>query len=225
MASDVKSSDAQKLEEARESLKQVLVQEVIGALKKNQIEAFYAPNREEAFKMVMDRIPPGSKVGYGGSLTLEELGIKSALKQGNYRFVDRERPGVSPEELFELRRQCLLSDVFLSSANAITRDGKLVNIDAFGNRVAALAFGPSKVIVVAGVNKVVDDLDRALDRIRNYVTPLHTRRRGWKVPCAQTGSCADCRSPERICGFVSVMEFQRDKGRVTVILVGEPLGL
>jgi len=225
MASEVKSSDLKNLEEAREGLKQVLVQEVIGALKKNQMEAFYAPNREEAVKMVMDRIPPGSKVGYGGSLTLEELGIKGILKQGNYRFVDRERPGVSAEETFELRRQCLLSDVFLSSSNAITRDGKLVNIDAFGNRVAALAFGPSKVIVVAGINKVVEDLDQAFNRIKNYVTPLHTRRRGWKVPCAQTGSCADCRSPERICGFVSIVEFQRDKGRITVILVGEPLGL
>ena len=121
MVSEVKDSDLKNLAEAREALKQVLVQEVIGALKKNQIEAFYAPNREEAFKMVMDRIPPGSKVGTGGSLTLEELGLKSALKQGNYHFIDRERPGASAQETFELRRECLLSDVFLCSANAVTR--------------------------------------------------------------------------------------------------------
>ena len=225
MASEVKDSDLKNLAEAREALKQVLVKEVIESLKKNQIEAFYVPNREEAFKMVMDRIPPGSKVGTGGSLTLEELGLKTALKQGNYHFIDRERPGASAQETFELRRQCLLSDVFLCSANAITRDGKLVNIDAFGNRVAALAFGPSKVIVIAGINKVVDDFDGTLNRIKNYVTPIHTRRRGWKTPYAQTGSCVDCRTPDRICGFVSVVEYQRDKGRITVILVGEPLGI
>ncbi len=225
MTSEVKDSDLKNLAEAREALKQVLVQEVIGNLKKNQIEAFYAPSREEAFTMVMDGIPPGSKVGTGGSLTLEELGLKSALKQGNYHFIDRERPGVSAQETFELRRQCLLSDVFLCSANAITRDGKLVNIDAFGNRVAALAFGPSKVIVVAGVNKVVDDLDGALKRIKNYVTPVHARRRNFPVPCAKAGVCVDCRVTQRLCNVVSIIEHQQKKDRITVIICGEELGI
>jgi len=219
------TSDMAILRKAREELQQVLVQQVLQSLQKNQFEAFYVPNRGEALKKVLDLIPPGSKVGYGGSLTLDELGIKEILKKGNYRFIDRPLSGISPEESFQLRREGLLSDVFLCSANSITRDGKLVNIDGIGNRVAALTFGPKKVIVVAGLNKIVDDVEEGLKRIRNQVTPLHARRRGWKVPCAQTGCCVDCRAPDRICGTVAITEYQREKGRTTVILVGESLGI
>ena len=213
------------LQKAREELQQILVQEVLQSLKKNQFDAMYVSNRQEALREILARIPAGSKVGYGGSLTLDELGIKEVLKKGDYHFIDRDRPGASAEETLALRRESLLADVFLCSTNALTRDGKMVNIDAFGNRVAALTFGPKKVIVVAGINKVVEDVDQALKRIRNHVTPLHTRRRGWKVPCAATGSCSDCRSPERICGTVTISEFQRHKGRTTIILVGEALGI
>jgi len=214
-----------RLEEARSALKDVLVQEVMRSLKKNQMEALYASNRQEAVKEILALIPEASIVGYGGSLTLDELGIKEALKTGNYRYIDRGRPGISSEEMFALRRQSLLADVFLCSTNALTRDGKLVNIDGVGNRLAALTFGPKKVIVVVGINKIVDDVDEGLKRIRNHVAPLHARRRGWKVPCAQTGTCVDCRSPDRICSIVSVVELQREKGRLTVVLVGQPLGL
>ncbi|MBI5969220.1 MAG: lactate utilization protein [Deltaproteobacteria bacterium] len=213
------------LKKARQELQQINVEQVLQSLRKNQIDALYVANRQEAVKEILALIPEGSTVGYGGSLTLDELGIKEVLQKGNYKYIDRGRPGISPEEMFTLRRECLLADVFLCSTNALTRDGKLVNIDGVGNRLAALTFGPKKVIVVAGLNKIVDDVEKGLTRIRSHVAPLHARRRGWKVPCAQTGTCMDCRSPDRICNILSVVEFQREKGRLTVVLVGQSLGL
>jgi len=219
------NSDMAILQKAREELQQVLVQEVLQSLIKNRFEALYVSSREEAREKILAMIPTGASVGYGGSLTLEELGIKDVLKKGNYQFIDRGRSETSAEELFKLRRESLLSDVFLCSTNALTKDGKLVNIDGIGNRLAALTFGPKKVIVVAGLNKVVADVEEGLKRIRNSVAPLHARRRGWMVPCANTGYCMDCRSADRICGTITITEFQREKGRLTVILVGESLGL
>lgn len=219
------NSDLAILQKAREELQQVLVQEVLQSLVKNRFEALYVSSREEAREKILAMIPTGASVGYGGSLTLDELGIKDVLKKGNYQFIDRGRSETSAEELFKLRRESLLSDVFLCSTNALTKDGKLVNIDGIGNRLAALTFGPKKVIVVAGLNKVVDDVEEGLKRIRNSVAPLHARRRGWKVPCANTGYCMDCRSADRICGTIAITEFQREKGRLTVMLVGESLGL
>ncbi len=219
------NSDMAILQKAREELQQVLVQEVLQSLIKNRFEALYASSREEARKKILAMIPTGASVGYGGSLTLDELGIKDGLEKGNYQFIDRGRSETSAEEVFKLRRESLLSDVFLCSTNALTKDGKLVNIDGIGNRLAALTFGPKKVIVVAGLNKVVADVEEGLKRIRNSVAPLHARRRGWKVPCANTGYCMDCRSADRICGTITITEFQREKGRLTVILVGESLGL
>ena len=214
-----------KFNEAKKAFQEIQVQEVITALRKRQMEGAFVPNKEEALKTVLSLIPEGSKVGYGGSLTLDELGIKEALKKGNYQLVDRGRPGASEAEMFALRRESLLTDVFLCSTNALTRDGKMVNIDGSGNRLAALTFGPKKVIVVAGINKIVDDVERGLERVRNYAAPLHARRRGWDLPCAKTGRCVDCRSPRRICCTVTVTEYQREKDRVTVILVGETLGI
>lgn len=219
------NSDMAILQKAREELQQVLVQEVLQSLIKNRFEALYVSSREEAREKILAMIPTGASVGYGGSLTLDELGIKDVLKKGNYQFIDRGRSETSAEELFKLRRESLLSDVFLCSTNALTKDGKLVNIDGIGNRLAALTFGPKKVIVVAGLNKVVADVEEGLKRIRNSVAPLHARRRGWKVPCANTGYCMDCRSADRICGTITITEFQREKSRLTVILVGESLGL
>lgn len=214
-----------KFNEAKKAFQEIHVQEVITALKKRHMEASFVPNKEEALKTVLSLIPEGSKVGYGGSLTLDELGIKEVLKKGNYQLIDRGRPGTSEAELFLLRRESLLTDVFLCSTNALTRDGKMVNIDGSGNRLAALTFGPKKVIVVVGVNKIVENVERGLERVRNYAAPLHARRRGWDLPCAKTGSCVDCRSPRRICCTVTVTEYQRVKGRITLILVGETLGI
>ena len=216
---------SQRLKEAKEALQRLCVQEVLSALRKNQMEAIFVPDREKALEIVLSLIPEGAKVGYGGSWTLDELGVKPVLKEGNYCLINRDRPGITDAEIFLLQRESLLADVFLCSTNALTRDGKLVNIDSIGNRLAALAFGPKKVIIIAGINKIVKDLDHGVERIRNYVAPIHAYRRGWNVPCAKTGVCADCHSLERICSTVTITEFQKEKDRISVILVGEPLGI
>jgi L-lactate utilization protein LutB len=212
-------------EEARQIQQELIVEEVIRGLKRNQIEGRYVRTRQEAAQVVLSMIPAEAKVGFGGSLTLDELGIKDTLRKGDFHFIDRNIAGLTPEQMFGLRRETLLCDIFLCSANAITRDGKLVNIDGIGNRLAALTFGPRKVIVVAGVNKIVKDLERALERVRDSAAPLNARRLAAKTPCVRTGTCSDCHSPGRICCITTIIEFQDDKDRMTVILVGEDLGL
>jgi L-lactate utilization protein LutB len=211
--------------EIKEWYKETLAQKVIDALEKNNMTAFYVKTGEEARERVLSMIPVGSKVGYGGSLSLDQIGVKDALRAGNYHLIDRHEPQLSPEEKYDLRKESLLADVFLMSSNAVTMDGKLVNIDGIGNRVAALIFGPSKVIVVAGINKIVPDTEAARQRIKNYVAPIHARRLGLPLPCAEKGKCLDCRSPLRFCNAVVTIEHQYQKDRITVLIVGEDLGL
>ena len=214
-----------KVAEAREWYSETLVAKVVESLEKNNITGFYVKTREEALKKVLDLIPEGSTVGFGGSLTLDQIGIKDRLVEGNYNFIDRRQPGLSADQLSKMQKESLLADVFLSSTNAITMDGKLVNVDGVGNRVAALIFGPTKVIIVAGANKIVPNVEAALQKIRNYIAPLHARHRDWPLPCAKTGECSDCRAPQRICNTTCIIENQRQKDRITVIIVGEELGL
>ncbi len=214
-----------KLTETREWYGETLASKTIKSLEKNNMTALYVRTKAEALKTVLSLIPEGSTVGFGGSLSLDEIGVKDVLRRGNYHFIDRNAPGLSEDEAYRLRRESLLSDVFLMSTNALTMDGKLVNIDGYGNRVAALTFGPDKVIVVAGINKIVPDVEAALRRIKDYVTPLHSKRRDRPVPCAKTGMCADCHTPERSCNITCIIEHQREKDRITVIIVGEDLGL
>lgn len=214
-----------KVAETREWYEETLAHSVIQSLEKNHITGFYVKSKEEALEKVRSLIPEGSKVGYGGSLTLDQIGIKNLLRAGNYRLIDHAKAGISEEEMDTLQKESLSADVFLSSTNALTRDGKLVNIDGNGNRVAALIFGPKKVIIVAGINKIVPDVEAAIDRIKNYVAPIHGRRRNRPIPCAKTGKCIDCRVPLRSCNAVVTIENQRQTDRMTVIIVGEELGL
>ena len=214
-----------KLAETKEWYEETLARSVIHSLEKTNITGFYVKTKEEALEKVLSLIPEGSTVGYGGSLSLDQIGVKDILRAGNYCFKDHEKLGLSEDESIMLRRESLLADVFLSSTNALTMDGKLVNIDGTGNRVAAIIFGPPKVIIVAGTNKIVPDVEAAMDRIKNYVTPIHSRRRGRPIPCAQTGKCVDCRVPRRSCNAVVTIENQRQKDRMTVIIVGEELGI
>lgn len=213
--------------ESKEWYNEKLAHKVIESLEKNNISGFYVRTEEEAREKLLSMIPAGSKVGHGGSLTLEQIGVLQALRTGNYDFIDRRRPGISEEEQYKLRKESLFADVFVMSTNALTMDGKLVNIDGVGNRVAALIFGPPKVIIVAGINKVVPDMDAAVNRIKNYVAPIHARRGDRPLPCAKTGNCVDCRAPERICNVVVTIEHQyrKNKDRITVIIVGKELGL
>ncbi|MFC2041032.1 lactate utilization protein [Chloroflexota bacterium] len=214
-----------KLAETREWYKETLAGRVIKSLEKNNMAGLYVRTKEEALDKVISLIPEGSKVGFGGSLSLDQIGVKDVLREGNYHFIDRNIPGLSGDEIDRLRKESLLADVFLTSTNALTMDGKLVNIDGYGNRVAAISFGPGKVIVVAGINKIVSDLEAAMKRIKDYTTPIHAGRRDSAVPCAKTGVCVDCHTPQRLCNIVCIIEGQRRKDRMTVIIVGEELGL
>jgi L-lactate utilization protein LutB len=215
----------ERIDDSREWYKEQLAQRVTQSLQKNNMAGFYVRTKEEALQKILSLIPEGSLVCNGGSLTLDQIGIKDRMRSGNYLFKDRDKPGLTFADVDVIRREAFRADVYLSSANALTLDGKLVNIDGTGNRVAALAWGPSKVIVVVGINKIVKDVEAAIERTKSYAAVLHNRIGDRPVPCAQTGECADCHVPERACNLVLLIEYQREKDRITVIIVGEELGL
>ena len=172
----------------------------------------------------MSFIPKRAKVGIGGSVTVRDIGLVEAIeKQSNTIFMDWGKP-LELKEKIKVRKEALTSDVYLTSSNAITLQGQLVNIDGTGNRVSAMIFGPKKVIIVAGANKLVDTLDEALARIRNIAGPLNGKRLNLKTPCALTGKCTDCNSPDRMCKVKVILEKKPSLSDITIVLVGENLG-
>lgn len=208
------------------------IQELIKKLGENNISAFYVNNRGQALEKVMSMIPGGSVVGLGDSLTLRQIGVVDVLEQGNYTFLNPWKPGISVEVSIEIKKRALTSDVFVTGTNALTLDGKIVNVDGHGNRVAAMLFGPNKVIIVVGVNKVVKNLDEALKRIREKAAPANVKRHSEfnpMPPCGITGLCSDCSSPWRICNKTVIIERQYDNNKykpiITVVIVGEELGI
>ncbi len=200
------------------------VERTVNALKENDFEAVYAPTRTDALKEVLNRVPTDALVGVGGSITVRELGLIDALSHRGHRVAEHWSSDLAPDERMAIRRQQLTSGVFLTSSNAITESGHLVNVDGAGNRVAAMIFGPKKMIVVAGVNKIVKNLEAAFDRINNVAAPMNAKRLNRKTPCAVTGQCTDCRSPERICNITTIISRKPGRTDVTVLLVGEELG-
>lgn len=179
--------------------------------------------REEAVERLFSLVPEGARVGLGGSMTLADLGVVDRLRAGPYRLIDRY---AAPDwdATMAAYREALLSDVFLTGVNAITRKGELVCVDSSGNRVAAMIFGPARVVVVAGVNKVVEDLDEAFARLRR-VAPLNCRRLGHATPCAESGRCSDCLIPERMCNYTGIIHHGlKEKDRIHVLLIAEELG-
>jgi len=208
------------------------IQRLIKELNENNISAYYVRNRRRAFEKVMSMIPEGAVVGFGDSLTLRQIGVLDALAKGNYTFLNPWRPGISVEENIRLKKRALTSDVFVTSTNALTLDGKIVNVDGHGNRVAAMLFGPDKVIIVAGINKIVEDLEEALKKIRNKTAPATVKCHpdfDPMPPCGITGVCSDCDSPWRICNKTVIIEREYDNNKykpiITVIIVGEELGI
>ncbi|GAI71147.1 unnamed protein product [marine sediment metagenome] len=194
------------------------------ALKANGFEVIYADNANEALDKVMSFIPKRAKVGIGGSVTVRDIGLVEAIeKQSNTIFMDWGKP-LELKEKIKVRKEALTSDVYLTSSNAITLQGQLVNIDGTGNRVSAMIFGPKKVIIVAGANKLVDTLDEALARIRSIAGPLNGKRLNLKTPCALTGKCTDCNSPDRMCKVKVILEKKPSLSDITIVLVGENLG-
>jgi L-lactate utilization protein LutB len=195
-------------------------------LEKRGMEGVFCETSAEAVATVCRMVPAGALVGLGGSETVLETGLVDALRKLDIRLLDRYKEGIAKDAIDDMRRRGLLADMFICSSNAITLDGKLVNIDGTGNRVAALIYGPKKVIVIAGMNKVAPDLETAVARVRNTAAPANSLRVGADTPCAHTGFCRDphCHPPHRICCQLVVTEASMTPGRVTVILVGESLG-
>lgn len=197
---------------------------IIENLKKRQMEGFYCSTKEDAKKKVLELIPSGSSVAHGGSMTLAECGITEAVSsRDDLTFYDRGKAS-TPEEVGEIYRKAFSCDTYLMSTNAITLDGELVNIDGNGNRVAALIFGPASVLVVCGMNKAAVDVKSAIERVRNFASPPNCNRLNRKTPCAVTGTCADCLSPDSICAQMVITRKSMTPGRIKVLLVGEELG-
>ena len=194
------------------------------ALERNGITAYIAGTPEAARKKALSLIGKGAEIGFGGSRTVSEIGLLDNLRKGKYKLLDQYDASLSKADSMEQRKKGTHAEYFISGSNAVTEDGKLVNIDGLGNRLAGFCFGPDKVIIVVGRNKVVHDVHAALDRVRNVAAPMNARRFGLSTPCVTTGRCSDCDSPERICNLTLIIEKQRTKDRITVILVNEDLG-
>ena len=189
---------------------ELLAQRVIKGLESRNMTGYYAASKEEALAKALELIPEGSSVGMGGCMSAHEIGLVEALKTGNYQLEDH---GPTHD-----------LDVFLSSANAMTDDGIIVNIDGNSNRVSAIAYGPRKVVFIVGMNKICDDVDGAMKRARNVAAPINAQRFGLSTPCSKTGKCFDCKSPDTICCQFLITRFSRHEGRIHVILVNDALG-
>lgn len=202
-----------------------VAEELIGKLEKRRMEGSYAATAAQAKDDVLGMIPRGSSVYRCGSMTATYAGLWDAVAGlPEVRLIDPYEPGISPEEGLERRRQGMTADVMIASSNAVTLDGKLVNLDGIGNRVAAMSFGPKKVILMVGMNKVAPDLESAMARVKHYAAPVNSARYGLENPCVATGLCNDCKTPTRICNMWSIIEGHMMDKRIHVKLIGEAVG-
>lgn len=200
----------------------LLAATVIKGLESRNMSGYYAKTKEEALKIALSLIPEGSKVTNGGSVSINEIGLYDAMCNGNYDYLDRGK--VAPERKREAELFAYDADVFLGSVNAISNDGVLVNIDGNSNRVSAYAYGPKKLVLIVGMNKVAGDVDAALKRARNTAATSNVQRFGLSTPCSKTGTCINCKSPDTICCQFLITRFSRHKDRIHVILVDDVLG-
>jgi len=221
------------MNEIKTEIIKLQIEKVIVALEKNNMYGFYAKDRDEARVIAASLLTEGDIVSNGGSITLEQCGIIGLLRSGKYNYLDRAAPGLSKEQVREIYLKTFGADVFLCSANAITLDGKLYNVDGNSNRVAALLFGPKSVVVVAGYNKIVPDIEAAAKRVKTMAAPCNCMRLNCENFCREKGVCCEadndelgsgCQSEGRICCNYVVCAKQRHKDRIKVILVGEELG-
>ncbi len=199
---------------------ELLAQTVIKGLKSRNMEGYYAPDRAEALRLALELTGKGSSVAMGGAMSAWEIGLVDALKSGDYRFIDRDAEAD--------KRAAMLAaydaDVFISSVNAMTQDGVLINIDGNANRVSAIAQGPKKVLFIVGMNKICPDTDAAMKRARNVAAPINAQRFGLSTPCSKTGACMNCKSPDTICCQILITRYSRHADRIHVILVNDTLG-
>jgi len=196
----------------------------VKALRKNGFDAHYFDDRGKAVEAVMKFVKPGATVGLGGSMTVRALGIPELLRAAGAVLLDHSVPGLSAEEKLEVLRKQLTCDVFITSSNGVTLEGDIVNVDGNGNRVAALAFGPSKTVVVVGANKIVRDVEEALARIETTASPMNNKRLDRPNPCVKTGTCEDCQGESRICRVYQILRKRPSLSDFTVVIIGESLG-
>lgn len=213
------------MEEVKKWINELKIRDLMEVLKKRDFNPIYAENKDEARRIVMDLIPEGSKIAVGGSVTLNETGILDEIRSDKYNFIDRYNTS-SFEEMLDKYREGYYADVFVSSTNAITMEGQLVNIDCTGNRTSQIVFGPKKVIIVAGVNKIVENVEEGIKRAKS-IAPMNARRITHKTPCATDTNCkcTDCTVQARVCNVTSIVDgCHYFPGRITVVLVPEILG-
>lgn len=209
-----------KMNENREKRNDKLAEKIIAGLTSRNMKGFYVKSKEEALRKALELIPEGSSVTKGGSMSVLEIGLGEALKKGKYNYCDRDAATDKREaEVF-----AYTADVYLGSVNAITEDGVLINIDGNSNRVSAYAYGPKKLVLIVGMNKVASDVDAAMKRARNEAATINAQRFGLNTPCSKTGACMNCMSPDTICCQFLITRFSRHKDRIHVILVNENLG-
>ena len=199
------------------------------ALEENSFEVFLADNTVRAKEIVQEEIIPNTRaksISWGGSMTFRATGLYEAIKDNpDFEVLDVFDKDITPEKMLELRRRSLMVDLFITGSNAITKSGMLVNLDMYGNRVAGITFGPKYVVILAGRNKIVHDLEDAFLRVKNYVAPVNAMRLDKKVPCVKTSFCDECKSSDRICNTWTITEKSFPKGRVKVVLINQDLGL
>lgn len=207
-----------------ESARELQAKSLISAIEKRNMTAYYCENKEACLQKVLEILPEGCTIAWGGSESIKEAGIPDAVKEsGKYTVYDRAKY-LSPRQVKEFNKLAFSSDYYFMSSNAITLDGMLMNIDGNGNRVANLIFGPEHVIVVVGMNKVVPTIEYAYDRIRNIASPPNTIRLRKNTPCSKLGKCGDCYSDDCICNQIVITRRSREKERIIVLLVNDNLG-
>ncbi len=207
----------------RETRNEALGARVVRALESRNMEAYYVKSEEEALQKALDLIPEGSSISWGGCMSAQEIGLLDAVRSGNYEVLDRGTKKTREEEE-EVMHQALDCDVFLGSANALSEDGILVNIDGNANRVAAYSYGPKTVLLIVGMNKVVKTEADAMSRAKNEAAPINAQRFGIDTPCVKNGTCSDCKSPQCICCQILITRYSRAPKRMKVILVDAALG-
>jgi hypothetical protein len=212
------------MEKVKEWYVNKLCTRTVKALQASYFDALFFASREELNKAVLDQVTPSMIVGLGGAVTLRDLGLPALLAGKDAVVLDAWREGLTKEEGLAMRKEHLTCDLFLTSTNAVTEKGELVNIDGTGNRINAMTFGPKKVIVIVGFQKIVPDVDRAIERIKQVAAPMNARRLSLPLPCAETGYCHDCKSEVRICRVISIMQRRPNSTPISVYILGEEIG-
>ena len=197
---------------------------IVKNLQKRHFDAYYCATKEEALAKALELIPEGSSIGWGGSLTCQQIGLLEAIHQGGYKLLDRDQCETM-EDRERVQREVFFADFFLSGANGLSLDGQLVNIDGTGNRVAPVIYGPKNVLIISGMNKVEDTLEDAIRRARTIAAPMNKQRFPNQTPCEANGTCGDCKVEGCICNHIAITRHCRPTGRIKFILIGEDLGM